>query len=228
MNFAAQQVRCGQWDYEAGILASGAVPSRESNWHDLLNALTWLAFPQAKAALNAVQCGELTHRRELTQRREGAPTTDMARGPLSDAATLFDESGLLLVSRDDELAGLLAARRWHEAFVERRRAWQAARVYVFGHAVLEKLLAPWPAITAKCLFLRVESLPENGPPAAWLDTALAEAWRDGRVRRPADLFPLPVLGVPGWWPANGDAAFYQDGKVFRPLPGITRDVTHSA
>jgi len=216
LRFAAQHVRCGQWDYEAGILASGAVPSREGNWHDLLNALTWLAFPHAKAALNAVQCGELGQRREA------------ARGPLSDAATLFDESGVLLLGRDDELAELLAARRWREAFVVRRQAWQDVRVYAFGHAVLEKLLAPWPGITAKCLFLRVDSLPVAGLPAAWLDAALAEAWRDGRVSRPADLFPLPVLGVPGWWPANNDAAFYQDSRVFRPFPGVTNDVTRSA
>ncbi|MBU1665323.1 MAG: DUF3025 domain-containing protein [Gammaproteobacteria bacterium] len=216
LRFAAQHVRCGQWDYEAGILASGVVPSREGNWHDLLNALTWLTFPHAKAALNAVQCDSLEQRRGST------------RGARSDAATLFDESGVLLLACDDELAELLAARRWQEAFVLRRLAWQNVRVYAFGHAVLEKLLAPWPGITAKCLFLRVDSLPEAGLPATWLDAALAKAWRDGRVSRPADLFPLPVLGVPGWWPANDDAAFYLDRRVFRPLPGVADDVTQSA
>lgn len=228
VHFAAQHVRCGQWDYEAGILADGAVPSREGNWHDLLNALTWLAFPRAKAALNALQCGELGKRREVARGRELTQRREVARGPLSDAATLFDESGLLLLGRDDELAGLLAARRWREAFVTRRQAWQSVRVYVFGHAVLEKLLAPWPGITAKCLFLRAESLPEAGAPPDWLDAALAEAWGDGRVSRPADLFPLPVLGVPGWWPANDDTAFYQDSKVFRPIPTSTNDVSRSA
>jgi len=205
VSFATQQARCGQWDYEAGILASGLVPSRECNWHDLLNALTWLAFPHTKAALNAVQCDALEQRRGTT------------RGPRSDAATLFDESGLLLLGRTEDLARLLAARHWREAFVARREAWQDVRVYAFGHAVLEKLLAPWPGITAKCLFLPVDTLPEPGPPPAWLDAALAEACRDGRVGRPADLFPLPVLGIPGWWPANADAAFYQDASVFRPL-----------
>jgi hypothetical protein len=205
LRFAAQQVRCGQWDYEAGILASGAVPSRERNWHDLLNALTWLAFPRAKATLNAAQCSALEQRQGST------------RGPLSDAATLFDESGLLLLGRDGELAELLATRCWREAFVSRWQAWRGVRAYAFGHALLEKLLAPWPGITAKCLFLQVDTLLETGPPPAWLDAALAEAWRDGRVSRPADLFPLPVLGIPGWWPANADAAFYQDANVFRPF-----------
>lgn len=205
LRFAVQHARCGQWDYEAGILASGQVPSRERNWHDLLNALTWLTFPRAKAVLNAVQCAELGTRRGTT------------RGARSDAATLFDESGVLLVAADAELPDLLAARRWEEAFVQRRRLWERARVYVFGHAVLEKLLAPWPGITAKCLFLRSDTLPAPGAPADGLDVDLAEAWRAGRVGRPADLFPLPVLGVPGWWPANGDPDFYRDAGVFRPL-----------
>lgn len=208
LRFAAQLMRCGQRDYEAGILADGVVPSRERNWHDLLNALTWLAFPRAKAALNAAQCGEL-------ERRQGAP-----RGPLSDAATLFDESGLLLLAADAELAELLAARQWHTAFVERRRLWDTARAYVFGHAALEKLLAPWPGITAKCLFLPVDALPEPGPPGEGLDAALAECWRAGRVGRPAELFPLPLLGIPGWWPANADPAFYQNVGVFRPLRAV--------
>lgn len=204
LRFAAQHARRGQRDYEAGILADGAVPSRERNWHDLLNALTWLAFPRAKAALNAAQCGELDG-------RQGLP-----RGPRSDAATLFDESGLLLLAADAELAELLAARQWRRAFVERRRLWDAARAYVFGHAALEKLLAPWPGITAKCLFIQVAAVPEPGPPGDGLDHALAECWRDGRVARPAELFPLPLLGIPGWWPANADPAFYRDADVFRP------------
>ena len=205
VSFQAQTRRCGQRAYEAGILATGEVPTREGNWHDLLNALTWLAFPQAKAALNALQCRQLE--------------TGSRRGPVSDAATLFDESGLVLVGGDDGLAGLLAGRDWKAAFVTRRNAWSGVRPYVIGHAVLEKLLAPWPGITAKCLFLPVAELPRAGPPPAWLDRAIAEAWRRGGITRPAELFPVPVLGIPGWWPDNEDAAFYDNREVFRPARG---------
>jgi hypothetical protein len=202
VRFQAQQRRCGQLDYEAGILATGGVPTREGNWHDLLNALTWLAFPRTKAALNALQCRQLE--------------TGSRRGPISDAATLFDESGLVLVGVEDGLARLLAGRDWTAAFVARRDAWSGVRPYVIGHAVLEKLLAPWPGITAKCLFMAVSELPEAGPPPAWLDRAIAEAWERGDVARPADLFPVPVLGIPGWWPDNEEAAFYDNREVFRP------------
>jgi hypothetical protein len=203
IRFEAQVQRCGQRDYEAGILATGSVPTRTQNWHDLLNALTWLALPQTKQTLNAVQCGAMEH-------------GGSRRGPLSDAATLFDESGLVLAGPDATLAADLRERRWHRAFVERREDWKQVTVVTPGHAVLEKLLAPWPAITAKCTFL---CLPVQGAlhgALAILDQALAHRWLEGAIAQPTDLFPMPVLGVPGWWPDNEDGAFYEDAAVFRP------------
>jgi hypothetical protein len=199
IRFEAQLQRCGQRDYEDSILATGGVPTRTENWHDLLNALTWLALPHTKQALNAVQCQALV-------------PGGQRRGPLSDAATLFDESGLVLAGPDTGLAEDLRERRWRRAFVDRREAWQQVTALVVGHAVLEKLLAPWPGITAKCAFL---ALPAN-PELETVDRALARLWLEGGIARPADLFPMPVLGVPGWWPANEDAAFYDDETVFRP------------
>jgi hypothetical protein len=198
LRFQAQTSRCGQHDYEFGIHASGLVPSRERNWHDLFNALTWLAFPKTKAALNAV------HRAALPEGEN--------RTPASDAATLFDESGLVLVGRDDMLAGLLAARRWREALVLRRAEWRHVRAYVVGHAVLEKLLAPWPGITAKCLFV---TMPADTA-LDTLDAVVAQRWRDAATPAPAALFPMPVLGIPGWWPANEMPEFYANEQVFRP------------
>lgn len=198
VRFEVQARRCGQRDYEGGILATGVVPTRKDNWHDLLNALTWLALPHTKQALNAVQCRAL---------EQGG-----RRGPLSDAATLFDESGLVLAGPDASLAQDLRDRRWRRAFVERREDWRLMTAVVVGHAVLEKLLAPWPGITAKCAFLR---LPANSD-LETVDLELARAWLETGFTRPADLFPMPVLGVPGWWPGNEDAAFYDDATVFRP------------
>lgn len=209
IRFVPQTRRCGQRDYEAGILASGRVPSREENWHDLFNALAWLAFPRTKAALNRLQCDA------LPGARSGR------RPPLADAATLFDESGLLLVAADDGLCELLRRRRWREAFWEGRARWNGVRPYVVGHALLEKLLAPYPAITAKCLSLTLSdedwrALPADGALPGWLDRRVAEHWSAGRIARPADLFPLPVLGIPGWWPENETAAFYGREDIFRP------------
>lgn len=199
VRFLRQDQRCGQRDYEAGILATGTVPTREDNWHDLLNALCWLSFPRAKAALNQVQCAAIS---------PGQP-----RGPVSDAATLFDESGLILTGPEPELGQHLANHQWHLAFVSARDAWRETRAYVIGHAVLEKLLAPWPGITAKCLFVPTTQSTES---LAQLDARVAALWRAGAVSRPAQLFPVPVLGIPGWWPANENPAFYADTTIFRP------------
>lgn len=207
LRFRVQRRRCGQREYESGILATGQIPTREGNWHDLLNALTWLAFPRTKAALNAIQCRNLE--------------AGKARGSISDAATLFDESGLVLAGPDDRLARLLSGRDWLEAFVARREDWADTRAYVVGHAVLEKLLHPWPGITAKCLFVRMDKLPDAGVTAPWLDEALADTWRGRNITQPSDLFPLPVLGIPGWWPANEMASFYDNREVFRP-PRVDR------
>lgn len=200
VRFQRQTRRCGQRDYEAGILATGAVPTREDNWHDLLNALCWLAFPGTKAELNRIQCRAIT---------PGRP-----RGPVSDAATLFDESGLVLAGPNAELGHLLAERRWHEAFVTHRSTWARTRAFVIGHAVLEKLLQPWPGITAKCLFLPLEAA-HGAEVQTEVDARVAALWRGGAIARPGQLFPMPVLGIPGWWPANEDADFYADRNVFR-------------
>lgn len=198
LRFTPQTSPCGQLEYELGIHASGNVPSRERNWHDLFNALTWLAFPATKAALNAM------HQTTLLPGRN--------RLPASDTATLFDESGLLLIGADDRLIEPLTARRWRQALVDRRTLWTEVATYVIGHAVLEKLLRPWPGITAKCLFLK---LPPDSP-LERVDAALALHWQAAAIESPGQLLPLPVLGIPGWWPANRDDAFYDDARYFRP------------
>jgi hypothetical protein len=100
--------------------------------------------------------------------------------------------------------------------VEHRPAWREVRAYVIGHAVLEKLLAPWPGITAKCLFVRMETPADESSYATAADETVAEIWRSGAITQPAELFPLPVLGIPGWWPANENPDFYANRNVFRP------------
>ncbi|MBK6742890.1 MAG: DUF3025 domain-containing protein [Hydrogenophilales bacterium] len=179
---------------------------RAQSWHDFFNALIWLAWPRAKGALNSTQ------QRALNASGSGR------RGPLSDAATLFDESGLVLLAPDDTLASLLRARQWRAAFHDARALWQTARLYVFGHSLLEKSLQRTPGITGKCLFLKAdtrnlsgESIPE------WLDTRVASAWDSGEIQRPEALMPIPVMGVPGFDPANSAPGFYDNTQVFRPM-----------
>ncbi len=190
--------------YEAHIAATGRVPSRD-NRHDRFNALMWLAFPRLKARLNARQAEEIA--------RLGVGAT---RGAVRDAATLIDESGLLLACDDESVFELLAQRQWRALLAERRARWGTDILpYAFGHALLEKLVGPYKAITAAVV-------PARGASFESIDAAAAAF-----VARP-DLAPrllehLPVLGVPGWCADNMDARFYDDARVFRPLRSMRDD-----
>jgi hypothetical protein len=183
--------------YEHFIFTQRAVPTRD-NLHDFFNGLMWCTFPRTKLALNALQHAEIA--------RDGVRAT---RGPVRDAATVFDENGALLAA-PDALWQALAARRWADLFGPLRPLWRQARLWVFGHAALEKLVSPYKSITAHVL----------QAPAAIETIEQADAWLAGWLTAerlaPKPFAPLPVLGVPGWWAANEDAAFYDDATVFRP------------
>ena len=54
LRFVEQGAKAAAFEdkYEVRIYLKGEVQVRAANWHDLLNALVWLTFPRAKAALN--------------------------------------------------------------------------------------------------------------------------------------------------------------------------------
>jgi hypothetical protein len=194
--------------YELSIFATGCVPTRPRNLHDLFNALAWLAFPRTKATLNALHADEIP--------REGA-----RRGPFRDLLTLIDEGGALVACADPELAALVRDFRWRELFWERRgRVLRDMRIVVLGHAVLEKALAPWPGITCKAVFIEVDRGVLEAPNAALAATLDARAadWLAAlpRSTTPREVPPLPVFGYPGWHAASDDPGFYADERYFRP------------
>jgi hypothetical protein len=184
--------------YELGVYESGRVSTRPDSLHDWLNALAWLAFPRAKARINALHSDELRRSRPLEKGR---------RGPFRDLLTIFDEGGAVVVCADDELLSLLRACHWKALFLDRReRVQQHLRILVFGHAVLEQALEPWPGITCKALVF----------PGGDVDRQIAD-WlaSEDRTASPKLLQPLPIFGYPGWSEAQ-DAAFYDDKRYFRP------------
>ncbi len=187
--------------YESFIHDQRSIPTRD-NWHDFFNGLIWLHYPQVKRQLNQLHQQAI----EAAARMGGK----QQRGPLRDATTVLDENGALLYA-PDALWRALQARQWHRLFVELRPLWQQARLYVFGHALLEKILQPRKAITAHVLHLPVPKQQKDCLPDAWLAEQLTAEFLS---RKP--FCPLPVLGIPGWWPANQDSDFYDDSQVFRP------------
>lgn len=192
--------------YEAFISATGDVPTRD-NLHDFFNALVWLTFPQIKARLNALQAAEIA--------RSGSLATN--RGNLRDAATIFDENAALLVVRDTAMIDALRMHDWYEVFIRRRREFGLhCEVWLFGHALMEKLVTPYKAITAHTWAIIAEEKYFNLPLCGrrlWVDEIVAQQLAEGLAT--TAFTPLPVLGVPGWWEGQGEA-FYADQAVFRP------------
>ncbi|WP_229414219.1 DUF3025 domain-containing protein [Zemynaea arenosa] len=196
--------------YEAFIGATGNVPTRD-NLHDFFNALVWLTFPRIKVQLNALQAAQIA-----------LAGVGKSRGPARDAATIFDENAALLVVTDDDTgrAHVAALRNhdWYSAlYAGRARFGPQAQVWSFGHALMEKLVAPRKAITAhtRVLYAPADffalSFDER---RAWIDATVSAQLRDEELAT-ASFTPLPVLGVPGWWEGQ-DEAFYADATVFRP------------
>ncbi|MDO9146457.1 MAG: DUF3025 domain-containing protein [Hydrogenophaga sp.] len=186
--------------YEQFIFNTGTVPTREG-LHDFFNGLCWMRFPLTKRLLNRLQAAEI--------QKAGV---GRVRGPVRDGLTLFDENAALLQA-PDALWDALLARDWTRLFVDLRPLWVQARLVLFGHALLEKLVVPYKSITAHVLRVPVP-LPLGHDLSVW------DAWLAARLSA-AELStkpftPLPVLGVPGWCPANEDPAYYADAGVFRP------------
>jgi hypothetical protein len=125
--------------------------------------------------------------------------------------------------------------------VQQRQQWEQARVEVFGHALLEKLVQPYVAITGHAW--RVGPTPVTAAPLVeprapaipiptqtqtqihspayaalyadvQLDAWLCDSLQEDLLRRKA-FAPLPVLGVPGWWVPNETEGFYAQTHVFR-------------
>lgn len=199
--------------YEPRCYLKGEVQTRSDNWHDLLNALVWLAFPQAKAAINA------RHYRALTE--ETGKTGRSERGAVRDTNTLLDESGVVIPYAEGELAKLLKGFRWKELFWERRGEVMARMgFFLFGHGLYEKALNPYVGMTGQGLLLPVEEAFFGWPLARRLEhlDGLIAAYLEapGHCHSTRELAPVPLLGVPGWAADNARAAYYDNTAYFRP------------
>jgi hypothetical protein len=148
---------------------------------------------------------------------ESAQFVQSSRGKLRDAATIFDENAVVLLTSNAAIGDMLRHHAWQHMFIEQRKQFEHdCRVYLFGHALMEKLVSPYKAITGHTWVVEAEAailaLPDSEI-QAWLDAKVAEQLQGGL--NTSNFRHLPVLGVPGWWPAQ-DEDFYADRAVFRP------------
>ena len=203
--------------YAPRIFMTGELQTRRENWHDFFQFLTWLAFPDTKAAINAL------HVPPAGMRLAGDDPG--RRTPLENMLSLFDEGGAVVIASDPALLQLIRAFRWKTLFWERRaELTRGLRCVTFGHAVYEKALHPYVGMTANAILLEVEPDLLAEPMERLLprlDERLAALFvHGGAYAQPQDLQPFPILGMPGWDPANATAAYYDDARYFRP--GRTR------
>ena len=197
--------------YEQRIYTTGQVSTRPDCWHDLFNALVWMRYPHIKTAMNSLHY------------QSGAGFKCGRRGALRDALTLFDECGVIVFSGQFEILNALAERRWSDAFLADAFRSSVA-LSICGHAMLEKYLSPYKAMTAKAMLVHADSGFMKLPRLEMLnrlDRGMAKTMLSGHVMdKPAHLSPLPLAGVPAWWPRDEqeNEMFYNDLQVFRPAP----------
>lgn len=211
-------VPTGALDYERSVFERGELGVRESNWHDYFNVLVWIRFPRAKAALNGAHCLDCE------------PALPGRRSRRRDKLTLFDESGVIVLSTDPELLQLLREFRWHELFWQRREAvLSAMRFLPFGHGLCEKALTPYIGMTGQALLLAVDAGDPDGLAVGGeeeTDARLASLF--ARDSLPDDLLtPLPLLGIPGWHADNDRETFYANTQYFRAMPSARRGAAGS-
>ena len=218
LQFVSQKALLAGEAYERFIGTTGNIPTRD-NLHDLFNGSIWLTFPKTKALLNYY------HMLEIDQQGIGA-----SRGRVRDTITVFDENGAILVTAESSIGKALIDFNWQESLVAPRDKWDnpkqlnkqaQAAVYIFGHALLEKLLHPRKALCAHSIVINVTqeffalSLSER---INHLDQKVAD-YMDALLSQPdvtpRKLSPLPILGVPHYWAENANSSFYDDSHVFR-------------
>lgn len=227
--FAAQSELPAGTAYESFISRTGRIPTR-NNLHDFFNALVWLTHPLAKARLNAVQATEIARRSAPSATTPApseidpvllhdlsAPVTSNVRGVVRDRATVFDENAALLITSERVVEAALRQHDWQQALVAQGTAFgTTCEVRLFGHALVEKLVTPYKAITAHVWVLQVDGgffTLDDAERQRRVDGWLSQALGQGLLN--VAPMSLPVLGVPGWWPGQ-DPAFYDDRGVFRP------------
>lgn len=196
-------------NYELKIYLTGQVQTRTNNWHDFFNALVWKIFPRAKSALN-----QLHYQAQLSELSVEA----VNRCTLRDAATLFDESGVIIISSDALLIQLIKDFEWKELFWRQRTVvLSSMRFFVFGHGMYEKALNPYIGMTGKAIIFEVKKdffLQDLLSQLNSVDLML-EQFLLCALSSSDDLTPIPLLGYPEWDTDNCHESYYENKKYFR-------------
>jgi len=137
--------------YDARISERGEVPCLIKSYHDLFNAMMFKAFPRSKRALHARQYAAL-----LGWARAGERELPGRRTREQDALTLFDEGGSVVVCPTELEADFEQGMR-----LVLGRPESAARLVIFGHALVEHLSEGQLELRSSARVLFVPEVPEG-------------------------------------------------------------------
>lgn len=198
--------------YESKIYLTGQIPTRVQNWHDFFNALVWQIFPRAKSVLN-----QLHYQAQLVE----LSNQDRNRCKLRDAATLFDESGVIVVCSQAALIQLIKNFEWKELFwLQRKAVLSSMRFFVFGHGLYEKALSPYTGMTGKAVIFNVPEtfFAQDLPAQLCAIDVMLELCLLQTLSSSSDLVPVPLLGYPDWIGDNNNEIYYENKQYFRDRP----------
>lgn len=199
--------------YAPRIFFSGEIQTREQNWHDFFQFLTWMMFPRTKSVINSI------HIPAAEQRIKSGEDLGK-RSPVENMLSLFDEGGAVILSSDLSLLQLIRDFEWKTLFWERRAELKnKLSLVTFGHALYEKGLSPYIGMTSNSVLIHVDEkviTSDMSNKLKWIDQSLSTLFQDGKeYAKPRDLSPFPVLGLPGWHAENEDEKFYENKAYFR-------------
>lgn len=198
MSFVPQSSLPQEMGYELFVDAHEAIPTRDG-LHDFFNGLCWFLFPHIKHHFNQLHTAQIG--------RLGKKI----RGRVRDVITVLDENGFL-IQCPDPLWSCLQAKKWTEAFITLRPLWQETKVMVFGHALLEKLVFPYTAMTAHAIRVP-NNIAFDHDHTSSIDTFLTKyLTRECLQQKP--YIPVQIFGIPEWHPQQ-DHDFYNNTRIFR-------------
>ena len=135
-------------NYVESIALNHHVPTRQKNWHDFFNFNIWLSFPSSKWAL---------HNNFYTSRQTGLnKQSSKVRSQIEDLLTSFDEGGAVLACLDKDLAEVKTLLKGRcipskEVLVNKPNI----EFTVFGHGVIESILAGQPLLNLMTIPIKV-------------------------------------------------------------------------
>ena len=200
--------------YAPRIYLSGEIQTRTENWHDFFQFLTWFMFPKTKAIINSIHIPAAQVRLDNN--------IDLGRrSPIENMLSLFDEGGAVILCSDESMLQLIRDFKWKELFWQRRNELpEKLNLITFGHALYEKGLSPYVGMTANCILLLVDESvmhQSNQHQLDYIDNELTRLFSVGEpYKKPKDLSPFPLLGLPGWDKDNEKEAYYDNTDYFRP------------